>query len=77
MFSHKCAPLTIFFSAAHPEFMIQDMAVKEGMLTMAQDGLLKALEGKTSVDEVLAVANIDSTLLVPNEDSQQAKSETK
>lgn len=59
------------------EFMIQDMAVKEGMLTMAQDGLLKALEGKTSVDEVLAVANIDSTLLEPNEDSQQDKSETK
>lgn len=47
------------------EFMIQDMAVKEGMLTMAQDGLLKALEGATSVDEVLAVANIDSTLLEP------------
>ncbi len=47
------------------EFMIQDMAVKEGMLTMAQDGLLKALQGFTSVDEVLAVANIDSTLLEP------------
>ncbi len=47
------------------EFMIQDMAVKEGMLTMAQDGLLKVLEGATSVEEVLAVANIDSTLLEP------------
>jgi type II secretory ATPase GspE/PulE/Tfp pilus assembly ATPase PilB-like protein len=47
------------------EFMIQDMAVKEGMITMAQDGLLKALQGFTSVEEVLAVANIDSTLLEP------------
>ncbi len=47
------------------EFMIADMAIKNGMLTMAQDGLLKALEGRTSVDEVLAVANIDSTLLEP------------
>lgn len=47
------------------EFMIQEMAVKGGMLTMAQDGLLKALEGATSVDEILSVANIDSTLLEP------------
>ncbi len=45
------------------EYTILEMAVKDGMLTMAQDGLLKALQGLTSVDEVLAVANIDSTLL--------------
>ncbi len=43
------------------EYKIQDVAVKNGMITMAQDGLLKALDGLTSVDEVLAVANIDST----------------
>ncbi len=43
------------------EYKIQDMAVKNGMITMAQDGLLKALDGLTSVDEVLAVANVDST----------------
>ncbi len=47
------------------EFMIQDMAVKGGMITMAQDGLLKALQGATSVDEILAVVNIDSTILEP------------
>lgn len=43
------------------EYKIQDVAVKDGMITMAQDGLLKALDGLTSVDEVLAVANVDST----------------
>lgn len=47
------------------EYKILEMAVKDGMITMAQDGLLKALDGLTSVDEVLAVANIDSTLLEP------------
>ena len=49
------------------EYKIQDLAVKEGMITMAQDGLLKALDGLTSVDEVLKVANVDSTILEPVE----------
>ena len=35
------------------------------MITMAQDGLLKALDGLTSVEEVLAVANVDSTIAEP------------
>lgn len=35
---------------------IREAAAKAGMVTMAQDGLLKALEGITSVDEVFAVA---------------------
>lgn len=39
---------------------IETEAVKDGMITMAQDGLLKALDGLTSVEEVLAVANTDS-----------------
>ncbi|MCC7522546.1 type II/IV secretion system protein [Candidatus Uhrbacteria bacterium] len=43
------------------EYKIQEIAVKNGMITMAQDGLLKALDGLTSVDEVLAVASVDST----------------
>lgn len=43
------------------EYKIQDMAIKNGMITMAQDGLLKALDGLTSVSEVLAVASVDST----------------
>ncbi|HVM90913.1 MAG TPA: GspE/PulE family protein [Verrucomicrobiae bacterium] len=47
------------------EFKIQDIAIKNGMITMAQDGLLKALDGLTSVDEVLAVANVDSTNFEP------------
>jgi type IV pilus assembly protein PilB len=33
---------------------IQDAAVREGMITMRQDGFLKALEGITTVDEVLS-----------------------
>lgn len=47
------------------EYKIQEVAIKNGMITMAQDGLLKALDGLTSVDEVLAVANVDSTNFEP------------
>ena len=39
--------------------------MKHGMITMAQDGLLKALDGITSVEEVYAIANVDSELLEP------------
>lgn len=35
---------------------IKEMAVKRGVTSMAQDGLIKALEGITSVDEVFRVA---------------------
>lgn len=35
---------------------IEENAVKSGMITMAQDGLLKALDGITSVEEVFRVA---------------------
>lgn len=34
---------------------IQDQAVSEGMLTMQSDGLIKALRGVTTIDEVLRV----------------------
>lgn len=37
------------------EYAIQELAVKAGMVTMAQDGLLKALEKMTSVEEVFRV----------------------
>lgn len=37
------------------EYVIQDIAVKNGMVTMAQDGILKALEGITTVEEVFRV----------------------
>lgn len=55
----------VILSKEVSESMIQELAVKAGMITMAQDGLLKALEGLTSVDEVLAVANIDTTVMEP------------
>src|SRR3989344_3564192 len=44
------------------EFSIQDLAVKQGMITMAQDGLLKALDGLTSVDEVLRAAEVQAVV---------------
>lgn len=38
------------------EYDIREIAVKNGMVTMVQDGLLKALEGVTSVEEIFRVA---------------------
>lgn len=38
------------------EYDMRAISAKNGMVTMAQDGLLKALEGITSVDEVFRVA---------------------
>ncbi|MFH1387695.1 MAG: GspE/PulE family protein [Patescibacteria group bacterium] len=37
------------------EEKIEDLAVKQGMITMIQDGLLKTLDGITSVEEVFRV----------------------
>jgi type II secretory ATPase GspE/PulE/Tfp pilus assembly ATPase PilB-like protein len=34
---------------------LKQTAVEEGMLTMKQDGLIKALEGITTIEEVLRV----------------------
>ena len=31
---------------------VRDLAVKEGMVTMTQDGYLKLLEGTTSIEEI-------------------------
>lgn len=39
------------------ESIIQDLAQKNGMVTMLQDGLLKAREGLTSIEEVFNVAD--------------------
>lgn len=44
------------------EYAIQELVVKQGMITMAQDGLLKAKDGLTSVDEVLRAAEIEAVL---------------
>ena len=38
------------------EYDMQDIAIKNGMITMAQDGLVKALKGMTTVEEVFRVA---------------------
>lgn len=46
----------VILSGDVSEYQMQEIAVKQGMVTMAQDGLLKALDGITSVDEVLSVA---------------------
>lgn len=52
-------------STTIPEATVEKMAEEDGMITMAQDGLLKALDGLTSVQEVLRVANTTSTLFEP------------
>ncbi len=39
-----------------PDSEISRVAVEEGMLTLVQDGYLKALEGQTTLEEVLRVA---------------------
>jgi type II secretory ATPase GspE/PulE/Tfp pilus assembly ATPase PilB-like protein len=47
----------IILSAEVSEYTIQEIAVKNGMVTMAQDGILKALDKITSIDEVFDVAD--------------------
>ncbi len=43
---------------AHQESgKIQEQAVRDGMLTMYDDGLVKALRGLTTLDEVLRVTS--------------------
>ena len=38
------------------EYKARELAQKQGMITMVQDGLLKAIDGITSVDEIFRVA---------------------
>ncbi len=38
------------------EYQVRELAEEQGMITMAQDGLLKALDGLTTVEEVFRVA---------------------
>lgn len=47
----------IILSAEVSEYAIQEIAVKNGMVTMAQDGILKALDKITSIPEVFDVAD--------------------
>jgi type IV pilus assembly protein PilB len=46
----------VILSGQVSEYVIQDIAVKKGMITMAQDGLLKVLSGVTSAEEVFEAA---------------------
>ncbi len=45
----------VILSGEISEYKMRDIAISKGMITMAQDGLLKAAEGITSVDEVFRV----------------------
>lgn len=47
---------TIILGANVSEYQMQEIAVKQGMVTMVQDGILKALDGITTVEEVFSVA---------------------
>ncbi|MFH0956091.1 MAG: GspE/PulE family protein [Candidatus Falkowbacteria bacterium] len=46
----------LILGGAVSEYDMRDNAKKNGMITMAQDGLLKALDGITSVEEVFRVS---------------------
>ncbi|MEK7211302.1 MAG: GspE/PulE family protein [Patescibacteria group bacterium] len=46
----------IILSGQTSEYQMQEIAVKNGMITMAQDGLLKAADGITTAEEVFRVA---------------------
>lgn len=46
----------IVLSGKVSEYQMKEVAVKQGMITMVQDGLLKAKDGITSVEEVFRVA---------------------
>lgn len=46
----------VILSGKVSEYEMRDLAAKKGMVTMVQDGLLKALQGITSVEEVFRVA---------------------
>jgi type II secretory ATPase GspE/PulE/Tfp pilus assembly ATPase PilB-like protein len=62
------------------EYDMLEIAQKSGMLTMAQDGILKALDGLTSIEEVLRAAELqalsDEPEDVPPPPTPPAKTET-
>lgn len=47
----------LILAKSSSEYQIQEIAVKNGMVTMVQDGLLRCIEGATSVEEVFSVAD--------------------
>lgn len=52
-------PLEALAIKRAPTSEIKQVAIKEGMVTMTQDGLVKALKGITTVDEVLRVTTTE------------------
>jgi type II secretory ATPase GspE/PulE/Tfp pilus assembly ATPase PilB-like protein len=48
-------PIKELVSKNEPAFKILQAAIEDGMLTMLQDGVLKVLEGKTTLEEVYRV----------------------
>ncbi len=48
----------VILSGKVSEYDMLDIALKSGMINMAQDGLLKALDGLTTVEEVLRAAKL-------------------
>lgn len=46
---------TVILSEDVSEYQMREIAVKNGMITMLQDGILKALDGITTVEEVFRV----------------------
>lgn len=51
-------PIARLILERQPASEMEKLAVKDGMLLMKQDGYLKALEGVTTIEEVLRVAQI-------------------
>ena len=48
----------VILSEQISEYTMKEVAFKNGMVTMAQDGVLKALDGITTLDEVFRVVEV-------------------
>jgi type II secretory ATPase GspE/PulE/Tfp pilus assembly ATPase PilB-like protein len=57
----------LILSGKVSEYDMIEIALKNGMITMAQDGLLKALDGLTTVEEVLRAAELQALEEEPEE----------
>jgi type II secretory ATPase GspE/PulE/Tfp pilus assembly ATPase PilB-like protein len=51
-------PIKSLINRESPADDIEEQAMKEGMMLMKQDGYIKALEGITTIEEVLRVAEV-------------------
>lgn len=54
----------IILSGKVSEYDMEDVAIKNGMITMAQDGLLKVLDGLTSVEEIFRLTSVEEIFRV-------------